>query len=89
MPRRAGGAGGKGDNAAGSAPAPSQVGGHCKNIPTLEYGFLVQVRSCVLLPRVLLSSIPLPSASSPLPHVLLIPVVLPGAPPEHCGRRAG
>ncbi|NXF13534.1 PARP6 polymerase, partial [Smithornis capensis] len=28
---------------AGSAPAPSQVGGHCKNIPTLEYGFLVQV----------------------------------------------
>ncbi|NXB74316.1 PARP6 polymerase, partial [Cercotrichas coryphoeus] len=28
---------------AGSAPAPSQVGGHCKNIPTLEYGFLVQI----------------------------------------------
>ncbi|NXF90488.1 PARP6 polymerase, partial [Eubucco bourcierii] len=23
--------------------APSQVGGHCKNIPTLEYGFLVQM----------------------------------------------
>lgn len=22
----------------------SQAGGHCKNIPTLEYGFLVQVR---------------------------------------------
>ncbi|NWZ67379.1 PARP6 polymerase, partial [Acrocephalus arundinaceus] len=34
---------GKGDNTAGSAPAPSQVGGHCKNIPTLEYGFLVQI----------------------------------------------
>ncbi|KFM07284.1 Poly [ADP-ribose] polymerase 6, partial [Aptenodytes forsteri] len=28
---------------AGSAPAPSQVGGHCKNVPTLEYGFLVQI----------------------------------------------
>lgn len=23
----------------------SQAGGHCKNIPTLEYGFLVQVRA--------------------------------------------
>lgn len=44
MPCRTGGACGKGDNTAGSAPAPSQVGGHCKNIPTLEYGFLVQVR---------------------------------------------
>ncbi|KGL88414.1 Poly [ADP-ribose] polymerase 6, partial [Charadrius vociferus] len=42
-PRGGGGALGKGDNAAGSAPAPSQVGGHCKNIPTLEYGFLVQI----------------------------------------------
>ncbi|NXS48494.1 PARP6 polymerase, partial [Balaeniceps rex] len=28
---------------AGSAPALSQVGGHCKNVPTLEYGFLVQI----------------------------------------------
>ncbi|KFQ38788.1 Poly [ADP-ribose] polymerase 6, partial [Mesitornis unicolor] len=28
---------------AGSAPALVQVGGHCKNIPTLEYGFLVQI----------------------------------------------
>ncbi|NXP49013.1 PARP6 polymerase, partial [Heliornis fulica] len=28
---------------AASAPAPSQVGGHCKNVPTLEYGFLVQI----------------------------------------------
>ncbi|NXL95421.1 PARP6 polymerase, partial [Alectura lathami] len=26
-----------------TAPAPSQVGGHCKNVPTLEYGFLVQI----------------------------------------------
>uniref|UniRef100_A0A8C5U999 Poly(ADP-ribose) polymerase family member 6 n=1 Tax=Malurus cyaneus samueli TaxID=2593467 RepID=A0A8C5U999_9PASS len=41
--RKAGGMCGKGNNAAGSAPAPSQVGGHCKNIPTLEYGFLVQI----------------------------------------------
>ncbi|KAF1509380.1 Poly [ADP-ribose] polymerase 6, partial [Eudyptula albosignata] len=38
-----GGVWGKGDNAAGSAPALSQVGGHCKNVPTLEYGFLVQI----------------------------------------------
>ncbi|NWV66468.1 PARP6 polymerase, partial [Malurus elegans] len=43
VPGRAGGMCGKGNNAAGSAPAPSQVGGHCKNIPTLEYGFLVQI----------------------------------------------
>lgn len=35
----------------------SQAGGHCKNIPTLEYGFLVQVRPqefmSVLIPPVL------------------------------------
>ncbi|NXD63309.1 PARP6 polymerase, partial [Eolophus roseicapillus] len=31
---------------AGSAPAPAQVGGHCKNVPTLEYGFLVFFFSC-------------------------------------------
>ncbi|NXE67218.1 PARP6 polymerase, partial [Calcarius ornatus] len=43
VPCRAGAVCGKGDNAAGPAPAPSQVGGHCKNIPTLEYGFLVQI----------------------------------------------
>jgi len=39
----------EGGNAAGSPSAPAQVGGHCKNVPTLEYGFLVQVR--VLRPR--------------------------------------
>ncbi|XP_065497786.1 protein mono-ADP-ribosyltransferase PARP6 isoform X3 [Patagioenas fasciata] len=27
----------------GYAPPSTQVGGHCKNIPTLEYGFLVQI----------------------------------------------
>uniref|UniRef100_A0A8B9FPC3 Poly(ADP-ribose) polymerase family member 6 n=1 Tax=Amazona collaria TaxID=241587 RepID=A0A8B9FPC3_9PSIT len=43
VPRGSRGALGKGDNAAGSALAPAQVGGHCKNIPTLEYGFLVQI----------------------------------------------
>ncbi|XP_006810927.1 protein mono-ADP-ribosyltransferase PARP6-like isoform X2 [Neolamprologus brichardi] len=26
-----------------SYPPNSQAGGHCKNIPTLEYGFLVQI----------------------------------------------
>ncbi|XP_010004237.1 PREDICTED: poly [ADP-ribose] polymerase 6 [Chaetura pelagica] len=30
-------------NPAGSIPGLAQVGGHCKNIPTLEYGFLVQI----------------------------------------------
>ncbi|NXL43913.1 PARP6 polymerase, partial [Podilymbus podiceps] len=43
VPHRAGGAWEKGGNAAGSPPAAAQVGGHCKNVPTLEYGFLVQI----------------------------------------------
>ncbi|NXJ03950.1 PARP6 polymerase, partial [Odontophorus gujanensis] len=30
-------------NASGTALTPLQVGGHCKNVPTLEYGFLVQM----------------------------------------------
>lgn len=59
-PHRGQGVWGKGDNAAGSAPAPSQVGGHCKNIPTLEYGFLVQV-------SVLHPACPHPTSQSILP----------------------
>lgn len=59
VPCRAGAVCGKGDNAAGSALALSQVGGHCKNIPTLEYGFLVQVSPASCYPH--------PAAQSILP----------------------
>lgn len=97
-PDAAGGVQGK-DNTAGTARALLQVGGHCKNVPTLEYGFLVQVsalrpagtwpRTQSVVPSVPCHTCPHPATQSisPLPHIPtkqgLAPAVVPRSGPKH------